>query len=140
MLVTRFDPLKQFFPMPYMNNRYPDMEKQESVMAFSPMTNTRESDDAYHIEIDLPGLSKKDIKIDLNDKILTIHGERNTKNEIKEKDYYRVESSFGKFQRQFTLPENVDIENISANSKDGVLDIILPKLEENTKKKTIEIK
>merc|ERR1711879_315143 len=111
-----------------------------TVMAFNPISNTRESENAYHVEIDLPGLSKEDIKIDLNDKTLTIYGERNIKHEINEEDYYKVESSFGRFQRQFTLPENVDIENISANSKDGVLEIVLPKTQESIKKKSIEIR
>jgi len=140
MLITRFDPFKQFFPMPYVDSKYRDTDKYETVMAFNPISNTRESENAYHVEIDLPGLSKEDIKIDLNDKTLTIYGERNIKNEIKEEDYYKVESSFGKFQRQFTLPENVDLENISANSKDGVLEIVLPKTQESVKKKSIEIK
>ena len=140
MLITKFDPFKPFFPMPYTNGRYRESEKQETVMAFNPASNTRESENAYHVEIDLPGLPKEDIKIDLNDKNLTIYGERNLRNEIKEEDYYKVESSFGKFQRQFTLPENVDIKNISANSKNGVLEIILPKTKESTKKRSIEIK
>lgn len=140
MLLTRFDPFKPFISMPYYDSNYRDTEKHETVMAFSPKSNTRESENAYHLEMDLPGLSKEDIKIDLNDKTLTIYGERNIKNEIKEEDYYKVESSFGKFQRQFTLPENVDVENISANAKDGVLEIILPKTEECTKKKSIKIK
>ncbi len=51
------------------------------------------------------------------------------KKETKKEDYYKVETSFGKFQRQFTLPENVDIENISASGNDGVLEVVIPKLE-----------
>ena len=62
------------------------------------------------------------------------------KEEIKEEDYYKVETSFGKFQRQFTLPDNVDVENISASSNDGVLEVVVPKLEKAVEKKTIEVK
>ncbi|MGZ7212504.1 Hsp20/alpha crystallin family protein, partial [Streptococcus pyogenes] len=59
---------------------------------------------------------------------------------IKEEDYYKVETSFGKFTRSFTLPENADKENIDANYNDGVLEVIVPKLAEDKHKKTIEIK
>ena len=63
------------------------------------------------------------------------------KEEVKEKDYYKVESRYGKFSRNFTLPEKIDIENIHAESSDGVLEVIIPKLKkEDTKPKRIEIK
>lgn len=113
---------------------------ESSLGAFTPKVNTREGEFAYHIDVDLPGVKKDDIKIDVHDNILTIHGERNYKEEIKEEDYYKVETSFGKFQRQFTLPDNVDVENISASSNDGVLEVVVPKLEKAVEKKTIEVK
>jgi len=60
---------------------------------------------------------------------------------VKEEDYYKVESAYGKFSRSFTLPEKVDVENIHAESKDGVLEVIIPKLKEEEKKpKKIEIR
>ncbi|WP_404833686.1 Hsp20/alpha crystallin family protein [Aliarcobacter butzleri] len=113
---------------------------ESSLGAFTPKVNTREGEFAYHIDVDLPGVKKDDIKIDVHDNILTIHGERNYKEETKKEDYYKVETSFGKFQRQFTLPENVDVENISASSNDGVLEVVVPKLEKAVEKKTIEVK
>ena len=72
-------------------------------------------------------------------KYRTISGERKTKKEVKEKDYYKKESSYGKFQRSFTLPDNTDPENIEANSKDGVLEVVIPKME-RSKKETKKIK
>ncbi len=59
---------------------------------------------------------------------------------VKEEDYYKVETYFGKFSRSFTLPDNADIENIEASSENGVLEVIIPKLKDDTTKKTIAIK
>jgi len=88
----------------------------------------------------LPGVKKEDIKVDLNKGVLTISGERKTKEEVKQEDYYKIETYFGKFSRSFTLPDNVDIENIEAKSDNGVLEIVIPKLKDDVSKKSIEIK
>ena len=64
----------------------------------------------------------------------------NLKNEIKEEDYYKIETSFGKFSRTFSLPEDADIENIEAKSENGVLEIFIPKIKKETPKKKITIK
>ena len=88
----------------------------------------------------MPGVKKEDIKVDLNKGILTISGERKTKEEVKQEDYYKIETYFGKFSRSFTLPDNVDIENIEAKSDNGVLEIVIPKLKDDVSKKSIEIK
>ena len=141
MLLTKFDPLREFTNMQKMFEAFnAPVASESSLGAFTPKVNTREGEFAYHIDVDLPGVKKDDIKIDVHDNILTIHGERNYKEEIKEEDYYKVETSFGKFQRQFTLPDNVDVENISASSDDGVLEVVVPKLEKAVEKKTIEVK
>ncbi len=123
-----------------MNNL--DISREESVLSqFVPAVNTREGEFAYHIEIDLPGISKEDIEITTEDNVLTISGERKLNEETKEEDYYKVESAYGKFTRSFTLPEKVDISAIQAESKNGVLEVTIPKLkEEETKPKKIEIK
>ena len=141
MLLTKFDPLREFTNMQKMFEAFnAPVASESSLGAFTPKVNTREGEFAYHIDVDLPGVKKDDIKIDVHDNILTIHGERNYKEEIKEEDYYKVETSFGKFQRQFTLPDNVDVEDISASSNDGVLEVVVPKLEKAVEKKTIEVK
>lgn len=146
MFITKFDP---FQDLRYLNKRFYnlsqtlpqiDSEMESSISGFTPAVNTREGEFAYHIDIDLPGVSKDDIKVDIEDNILKISGERNFKNEIKEEDYYKVETSFGKFQRNFTVPDNVDAENISASSDNGVLEIVLPKIKEKAKEtKSIKI-
>jgi len=87
------------------------------------------------------GYKKEDIHIDLKENQIIISGERSFKEERAEKDYYKVESSYGKFQRSFALPENVDVENIEASSENGVLEVVLPKLKvEKSEVKKIAVK
>jgi HSP20 family protein len=109
---------------------------------FIPSVNTREGEFAYHIEVDLPGVKKEDISVSVKDNTLIISGERAYKEELKEENYYKVESRFGKFSRTFTLPEEADIEQIHAESIDGILEVVVPKLESAKvdKVKKIEIK
>ena len=131
MLLTKYDPFKE---MREFENRFKDVFKlssEDTLASFTPAVNTREGEYAYHIEVDLPGVKKEDIHIDVNENnVLTISGERKSKNEVKEEDYYRCESSYGKFTRSFTLPSNADAENISANSEDAVLEVVIPKVKE----------
>ena len=133
MLLTKFDPFKQLKEIE--KNLYTQVGNNEGVTAFVPTVNTREGEFAYHVDVDLPGVKKEDIKVDLNKGILTISGERKTKEEIKQEDYYKIETYFGKFSRSFTLPDNVDIENIEAKSDNGVLEIVIPKLKDDVSKK-----
>ena len=141
MLLTRFDPFKEFANMQRVFSNYPAQTNEDaSISAFTPQVNTREGEFAYHIDVDLPGVKKEDIHIDINNGKLTISGQRELKEEVKEEDYYKVETSFGKFQRAFTLPENVDIENISATGDNGVLEVVIPKIEKDKNIKKIEVK
>ena len=144
MLLTKFDPMRDFRDLEerMMNSlKVPSESGVTNVTGFTPSVNTREGEYAYHVEVDLPGVKKEDISVDLKDDVLTISGERKTKSEIKEKDYYKKESSYGKFQRSFTLPDNTDTENIEANSEDGVLEVVIPKLKAADKEtKKIEVK
>ncbi len=110
-------------------------------IAFVPVVNTREGDDAYYIEVELPGVKKEDINIDVNEDTLTISGERKVREENKDDNFYKVESVYGKFERSFSLPEDVDTDKIEATSKNGVLEIKIPKVQKVEKApKKIEIK
>ena len=144
MLITKFDPLREFRNLEdrMMNSLKLSADTDvTNVTGFTPSVNTREGEYAYHVEVDLPGVKKEDINVDLKDDVLTISGERKTKSEINEKDYYKQECSYGKFQRSFTLPEDTDAENIEANSEDGVLEVVIPKLKKVEKEtKKIEVK
>ena len=134
MLVTRFNPFKEMRDLEQKLFRYyPTVVAEENgISAFKPTVGTREGEFAYHVEVDVPGVKKEDISIDIKENNLVISGERSFKEERQEKDYYKVESSYGKFQRSFALPENVDVENIEASCADGVLEVVLPKLKIET--------
>ncbi len=146
MLVTRFDP---FAEIRELEKRLlgavdlPAKGEKEVVNAFVPTVNTREDENAYVVEVDLPGVKKEDIKVNIDQekRTLTISGERKFKEEVKKEDYYKIESSYGKFMRTFSLPDNVDAENIDAKTEDGVLHITLPKVKKEEKEvKEIPVK
>ncbi|GLO64132.1 heat-shock protein Hsp20 [Vibrio sp. MACH09] len=85
------------------------------------------SEKEYEVSIDLPGLSEDDIQIELNDNTLVVKGQKEEKSESKDKQYYRVERSAGSFQRTLSLPEDSDRDEISANMKNGLLIIQIPR-------------
>jgi HSP20 family protein len=141
MLVTRFDPFREIRELENkIFQNYMPANADKGISTFTPSVNTREGEFAYHIDVDLPGVKKEDIKVDIKDGVLTISGERKFKNEIKEEDYYKIETSFGKFSRTFSLPEDADVENIEASSDNGVLEIVIPKLKKEENVKSIEVK
>ena len=105
---------------------------------WNPVVDIYDNDDAIVIKAELPGIDKKDISIDLKDGVLTLEGERSYDNEVKEENYHRKERAYGKFHRSFRLPENVDVDNIKADYKDGILKIDIPKPEE-VKPKKVEV-
>ncbi|MBS1622706.1 MAG: Hsp20/alpha crystallin family protein [Bacteroidetes bacterium] len=104
------------------------------------LVNTKEAADSYRIEIAAPGQAKDAFKLEVNDNILTISTEKSeVKNEENEK-WTRREFHFASFKRSFTLPKTVNAEKISAEYKDGILYVVLPKVEEAKAKGPIEIK
>lgn len=119
----------------------PQSEEAREVVDFIPAVSTREGKDAYYIDVDLPGVKKDAVDVSVDKNILTVSGKRETTDEVKKDDYYRIESAYGTFSRSFTLPENVDVEGIRATSEDGVLEIVIPKQEvqkDTTKKIEIQ--
>jgi len=94
-----------------------------------PSVDVRETEDALLVEAELPGIDKKDVKLDVKDGVLTISGERHYEKDVKEENVHRIERSYGSFSRSFSLPRNIDTEKVEANMKDGVLKVRLPKLE-----------
>ena len=114
--------------------RVGQMDDDAGMGLWNPAVDLYEKDDHFMIKAELPGVNKDDIKIDLQDRLLTLSGERTYDNEVKEENYYRRERSYGKFQRAFTLPADVDSDKINAEFKDGVLQIEVPKPEEKKAK------
>jgi len=87
----------------------------------------------------MPGIKKEDIDVRIDNNILTVSGERKMKKEVKKKDYYLMESSFGRVERSFSLPKGIDQDKINAKYKDGRLVIDLER-EKSLKPKAIEVK
>ncbi len=115
------------------------MDWEEDSVMWTPKVDVKESKDAYEVMADLPGLDKKDIKISLQDNVLTLQGERREEAKKEDENCYFVERSHGSFSRAFRLPEKIDEKSIRAEYKDGVLRITLQKSEE-AKPRQIEIK
>ncbi|QTA37277.1 Hsp20/alpha crystallin family protein [Thermosipho ferrireducens] len=107
--------------------------------SFYPRVDAYETDKEVVIEAELPGMKKEDVKIVVEDGVLTIHGERKFNREEKGKNYKIVERAEGKFERSFALPDYVDVEKIKAKFSDGVLVIELPKKVEKARK-VIDVK
>lgn len=104
-----------------------------------PLTDIQEDKDNYYISLDLPGVAKNDVKISYTDGQLNISGERKQEKEKKDSRYHRMERSYGRYYRSFTLPQKIQENKIDAEFKDGQLNITIPKAEE-AKPKEIEIK
>lgn len=105
----------------------------------TPSVDIVEKEDRYVISADIPGLNKEEIKLDVKDGMLTISGEKKYEDKKEEENYIRVERRYGRFERSFNLPKNLNAESVSASYKNGVLEVNLPKKEE-AKPKQIDIK
>ena len=112
---------------------------EQERLHWTPRVNIEEAKDRFEITAELPGLKKDDVKIEIKDRVLTMTGEKRVENGNKDRNVYLFERSYGRFCRTFTLPDNVDAEEIGAEFKDGILKIAVPKTEE-AKPKAIEVK
>jgi HSP20 family protein len=106
---------------------------------WSPAVDISEDKDNYYLQIELPGMTKEDVKVKYEEGMLTVMGEKKTNREEKEVNYHRVERSYGKFERSFRITSQVVPDGISADFSNGVLSISLPKAEE-VKPKEIDVK
>jgi HSP20 family protein len=106
---------------------------------WSPAVDIQETDYEFILKADLPDVKKEDVKVELEDGVLTVEGERTKEKEEKGKRFHKVERAYGKFVRHFTLPTEVDGPNVKAEFKDGVLNVRLPKAV-NAKPKAIDVK
>ena len=104
-----------------------------------PAVDIGENDHGYEVLVELPGIKKDDVKITVANDVLTIKGEKKLEKETKAKNVHRSERCYGSFQRSFVLPTMVQSEKIEASYNDGILTIMLPKMEE-AKPKQIEVK
>lgn len=147
MNLIRWDPVKELEDMSERLNRMfarpvtrRDNGKETLTVAdWVPTVDIEEGEQDYHITAELPGLKKEDVKITVQEGVLTLQGERKQEKEEQGKRFHRVERSYGAFVRSFALPDAVDEAKVSAEFKDGVLHIRLPK-SERAKPKAIEVK
>lgn len=152
--LTRWEPLSRFSPwkeLEEMEKRLSTIfgrpsatgsgEKKEAmaVAEWSPLVDISEDEKEYVVKAEIPEMKKEDIKINVHDDVMSISGERKYEKEEKGKKYHRVERAYGSFMRSFTLPEDADGSKVSAEYKDGVLKVHLPK-SEKAKPKAIEVK
>lgn len=142
MELIRWNPMREMFNIRrQMNHWFDDAfnptvqnDAELSLWDWHPVVDVYDNDENIVIKAELPGIDKKDINIDVKDGVLTLKGERSYDNEVKKDKYYRRERSFGKFERTFQLPVDVNPEKISADYKDGILKINIPKPEEQKPK------
>jgi HSP20 family protein len=114
---------------------------RESSWAATPAVDITETDKAYEITAELPGMDEKNIEVKFAEGVLTIKGEKKEEKEERKKDYYLSERSYGSFQRSFQVPDGVDTDKIEAIFKKGVLTVALPKNAEAQKAaKKIDVK
>lgn len=153
-LPGRWEPLARWSPLKELEDmekrlssifghapRRAEGEKEEamSVADWSPLVDITEDDKEYLVKAEIPDMKKEEIKLNVHDDVLTISGERKYEKEEKGKKYHRIERAYGSFVRSFTLPEDADGTKISAEYKDGVLKVHLPK-SEKAKPKAIDVK
>lgn len=140
-LVLRDPFWKEFTALSSRLNRMLDPREEQSdfLGAWSPAVDIFDKGNEVVIHAELPGMKKEDIDIRVENNILNIRGKKERKEEVKEEGYFRSERAYGTFCRSFSLSNTVDVKKISAEYKDGVLSLTLPKAEE-AKPRQIEVK
>ena len=132
MNLTRFDPFRELEDLSsrlstYFGPRQPRTTEVDGFSEWMPAVDVQETDAEYLIKADLPEVPKADVKVGLENGILTIEGERKQEKEEKGKKFHRVERTYGKFVRRLSVPSEVDEQKIAAEFKEGVLSVHLPK-------------
>jgi HSP20 family protein len=144
-LATRepFFPTLFAAPFPFMRRFVEDVERmfdefgpsfamapwkpgEEGFRVWAPDVEIKQTNGEFMVKVDLPGLTKKDVKVEVSDGALTIEGERKQEKEEKGEGFYRSERTYGKFSRTIALPEGVEVEKAKANFTNGVLEIVMP--------------
>jgi HSP20 family protein len=141
MALVRWDPFREITAlqgeMNRLFSRFGDGTPSER-QSWTPSIDVIESEDAVKLKAELAGMKPEDIKIEVQDNVLTLSGERRFEEEVKEDKYYRIERRYGSFSRSIALPQDVDETKIEANYEGGVLEVVAPKREQ-VKPKKIEI-
>ena len=142
MAIIRWDPFRDLVTLrERMNRLFEDAftsrgeEKDLVASSWSPSVDIYETENEIVLTAEVPGVDEKNIEIKLEDNTLSLRGERKFEKETKEENYHRIERAYGSFYRSFTLPRNIDQDNIQAESENGILRITMPKKPELKPKK-----
>jgi len=142
--LTKFERWDPFEELATLRNRMDRLwtrfnaDDETALADWSPTSDVVETKDAIIIKAELPGLEEKDVDVAIENGVLTIKGERNAEKETEEKGFRRIERSYGSFLRAFTLPTNVEPEQITATFTNGLLEVQLPK-KEGAKPRSIKV-
>ena len=142
MELIRWNPMRDMFSLRSRVNRlfdetfFPvaDGTEASELWNWNPAVDVMENDDSIVIKAELPGVDKKNIALDVKDGVLTLKGERSAAKEDKNDRYYCKERAYGSFRRDFKLPVHADADKITADFKDGVLTVAIPKPEDRKPK------
>jgi HSP20 family protein len=118
--------LSRFFLGGFPNRMGSGEIRSLAVADWSPEVDITEDDQGYLLKADLPEMKKEDVKVTVEDGVLSVSGERKYQKEDQKKKFHRIERSFGTFRRSFTLPEDADSTKVTAEFRDGVLKVHLP--------------
>jgi HSP20 family protein len=142
MAIVRWEPLREFSTLQNEMNRLfntvfdtPAANGGSTLRRWMPAMDLVETQDHFVLRADLPGLSEEDVNIELEDRVLTISGERKAEHELSKEGYHRVERAFGTFSRALTLPEGIDPDAVAATFDRGVLEVRIPKPEQRKPRK-----
>ena len=147
MAIVRWDPFRELEEVSDRLNRMftrPAMRtsnnKETMIVAdWTPFVDISETEGEYQIQVEIPDVKKEDVKVTLEDGVLTIQGQQKQEQEESGTKYHRIERSYGSFARTFSLPDVIETDKVKAKYKDGVLHLYLPK-SEKAKPKAIEVK
>lgn len=146
MAIIRWNPMQNVLSLQQeMNRMFQEFarggnseETSWGTSTWVPPVDIYETNEGFVLKVELPGVQKDDLHLEVHDRTLTIRGERKPETEIPEDHYHRRERSYGSFQRVFTLPTPIDADKVQANVHDGVLELQLPK-HETAKPKRIAV-
>lgn len=144
MTVVRWKPWQEVNSLQREMNRmfdsfFQEPDESSSMSAWYPSVDIKETPDVIDVYAELPGMTKKDIKISIRENVLQISGEKQREEHEDDANYHRMERIYGTFSRSFTLPTKVQMDKVNAVFNDGVLHLALPKAEEE-KPRQIQIK
>jgi HSP20 family protein len=141
MMLTRFYPgrptrsLNRDFDR-LVNQVFGDMPRPWTAPAndqpghFHPAADVHETEDAYQIQVELPGVKQENVNVSIEDGVLTLSAEKKVEEEVKERNVWRTERTFGSFSRSFSFSHEIDADQVSATYRDGVLELTVPKAEQ----------